>query len=206
MAVRRNKKILESKEKADKGAEFTSIIWSADDLAEHSFLITPYDTNKRASIGDESDEKQAKTEEQPEKKHTVSSYFLDKYGKKLRYPEMPCVYTGRNEWCPVEFVCQAFGKAKDANDIGKVQATLGYYDEYASTSCVQNITQNNRRLANMQGNLPQDTLKLFGLIQSEEPTAISAKILRRPRLVFQGHGKENVTNGSCNLARKIFFK
>merc|ERR1740121_1701078 len=42
---------------------------------------------------------------------------------------MPAVFIGKKEWFPIEFLSQAFGKAKDANSTEHVRSILGYYDE-----------------------------------------------------------------------------
>jgi hypothetical protein len=52
---------------------------------------------------------------------TVASYFEDRYGVKLEYPNMPIIYVDDiskhgGGWFPIEFAYQAFAKAKDNNE------------------------------------------------------------------------------------------
>ena len=106
VVVKTNKLLREDTEK------HCSVIWSACNPDLHSFEF-----EDRKNGGEK-------------KTVTVAEYFLIRYGKKLKYPEMPLVFLGNKEWFPIEFLFQSFSKMRDANKKKQVGAVLEYYNEF----------------------------------------------------------------------------
>ena len=99
---------------------------------------------------------------------------------------MPAVFIGKKEWFPIEFLTQAFGKAKDANSTDHVRSILGYYDENAGTRCVDNVTRLMQRLCTNQNQLGVDIFQQFSMSRVDQPVQLRAKVLALPRISFHG--------------------
>ena len=118
---------------------------------------------------------------------------------------MPCIFIGKREWFPVEFLFQGPGKAK----YDKVQEMkLKYYDEVAGSKRVEHIMQNYSLLSRLlKKNPAADILRQFGMKRSSEPMRLRAKILPEPELYFKGPSmRANLSDGKWDLRNKEFHK
>ena len=68
----------------DKERNNKSIIWSADDKAEYSFMVKPSATDKET--------------DPPEVEHTIYSYYMERYGITLKYPKVS-IFNSQNKIC-----------------------------------------------------------------------------------------------------------
>eukprot|EP00588_Corethron_pennatum_P003372 CAMPEP_0194288282 /NCGR_PEP_ID=MMETSP0169-20130528/36486_1 /TAXON_ID=218684 /ORGANISM="Corethron pennatum, Strain L29A3" /LENGTH=864 /DNA_ID=CAMNT_0039035237 /DNA_START=14 /DNA_END=2608 /DNA_ORIENTATION=+ len=167
-----------------------SIKWAADDPSIHKFTPKP-----RQHEGE--DQENAP----PLVTYTVASYFLEKYGIRLKYPKMPIVCTGKGpgniiEWFPIEFLFQSFGEMKNSNSPEQVQDVLKFYDEFSGTDLVRKVESltKNRRVLESQRNF----LKLFGIAKSLSPVSLKARVLEEPILQFK-NASSDISDGSWNL-------
>ena len=92
----KNKPFRKDRREDDSRGMGQRIILSANDPTLYSFSVDGQDTS-------------------------VASYFEDRYGIKLEYPNMPIIYVDDiskhgGGWFPIEFAYQAFAKAKDNNE------------------------------------------------------------------------------------------
>ena len=91
--LHKNKPFRKDRRDDDSMGKGKRIISSANDSTLYSFLVDGEET-------------------------TVAAYFENRYGVKLKYPNMPIIYVDDiskhgGGWYPIEFAYQAFAKAKD---------------------------------------------------------------------------------------------
>lgn len=185
-----------------KNVRMRGIRWAADDPEQHSFDVTPRAPRGGVVQGEEGEAPPPP----PPVTHTVASYFLDRYGIRLQYPKMPLICTGKRrgveEWFPIEFFFQAFGKTKDATD--KLQAALKYNDEHAGTQSVRQVENLLRELNHLEryGFSFNEFLLRFGMELDINPKAFEATVLTEPKLCFEGDGDRGtgIRNGDWRLA------
>jgi eukaryotic translation initiation factor 2C len=71
----------------------------------------------------------------PDEKTSLAAYYKKVYGKDLRYPRLPCVVYGQNNFVPMEFVAlepfNQLGPTKMSSD--QVSDTLNHVDARSST-------------------------------------------------------------------------
>jgi len=197
--VRRNCRM-----KPDVKANGRSIIWSCDDPNEYSFLVEPRKPYKKDDQTEEEHEAIINALP-PGVTHTLASYYKEKKGISLKFPYMPAVFIGKNEWFPLEFLSQAFGKSKDANGPNHVKAILGYFDDHAGSRCVDNVTNLMKRLVMEQDRAGVDVFQQFSMTRSDEPMQFKAKVLPLPKIIFGNEGAE-LRNGSWDLRNKKFYR
>eukprot|EP00559_Dactyliosolen_fragilissimus_P005779 CAMPEP_0184858258 /NCGR_PEP_ID=MMETSP0580-20130426/3389_1 /TAXON_ID=1118495 /ORGANISM="Dactyliosolen fragilissimus" /LENGTH=1354 /DNA_ID=CAMNT_0027354333 /DNA_START=16 /DNA_END=4080 /DNA_ORIENTATION=+ len=186
VSVFRNKRMLRDQKFGN-----TGIIWAADDPELHSFELKP----------------RGSAEDAPVVKHTVASYYREKYRLNLRYPKLPIVYVGKDGWFPVEFLLQAYDKMKGSNLPDQVKGVLGYYDEYSGTRSVDNIKRLSQIACSQSdryGMSFEQVLKQFNLRRSSEPIELEARVLPEPRLSFE-NTSASLKNGSWDLRDKKFM-
>ena len=161
--VRRNKIM-----RQDQSCNYAKIIWGADDPEIYHFFL-------------------CKREDDGAKQYTVYSYFKERYNITLKFPKMPIVFLGNNEWFPIEFLSQSFGKMRAANSPDQVKAVLDYYNKHAGTNYVGNVSDMahaaSRRLGDMGLNI-NDVLQQYNLRKAEEPIKLEARVLPEPTLKF----------------------
>ena len=141
--------------------------------------------------------------------HTPASYYYEKYGIRLRYPNMPVVKIDRkrrgntffDEWFPIEFLSQEFGKTRDA-DNQKLTAALRYNDEQTGRQSVDRITEMVRIANRLEKNglTLSDFLGRFGMHFDVEPEAFEGKVESEPKLYFSNDSPAQVNNGDWRLA------
>lgn len=124
---------------------------------------------------------------------TVNTYMQRHHGITLRYPKMPVIST-RYGYYPVEFMFQALGLVKGANDDEHKNIVLRYHDENAGEQKIPHI----KRVVQV---LDSSLERAFGFNISSEPVTQTAKLLAEPSLVFGGNQPQDVRNGSWNLVR-----
>lgn len=188
--VRRNKKLRTDPKHGE-------IIWGANDPSLYSF-----EERKRVDDGS------------PKKIYTVYSYNEERYGIKLKYPCMPIVFLGNNEWFPIEFLSQSFGKMKVSNSTDhenqKVQqqdqkdAVLDYYDNNSGNKYIQNVsgllTAACKDMENIGLNYEQ-ILKQYNLTKSSQPVKLEARVLSAPTLIF-AQNKASIENGDWGVRKR----
>ena len=187
------------------------IKWACDDPREYSFAVpsqVPGQEQRPALV----EGKEAAAEAPPPPPpvtHTVASYFYENYGIRLRYPKMPLIKTGRvktrdgfvDEWFPVEFLSQEFGKTRDV-DNQKLTAALQYNDDEPGHKSVVRIKKM-VRIANrleQSGLTHSDFLNRFGMRIDVEPKAFDGKVESEPKLCFSNNSPAQVNNGDWRLA------
>ena len=132
-------------------------------------------------------------------KFTVERYYRERYGIQLQHPKMPIVHVGRGNWFPVEFLYQAYGKAKDANTPENVRRILAEKDSTAGIKLLNYIRGVFASfLPEVGANLESCNIQI-----SEAPMELSAKILPNPHIMFQ-NTSGTVNNGSWNLQNAHF--
>lgn len=151
------------------GAPEPLIIWSADDPNEYSFEY------KGSNV-------------------TVYTYMERHHGIRLQYPKMPIVQT-RYGYYPVEFMFQALGIVKGADDDEYKNTVLKYHDENAGERKIPHI----KRVVQL---LDTSLEREFGFEISSEPVTQMAKLLAEPKLEFGGNCTQDVSNGSWNLVQR----
>ena len=187
------------------------IKWACDDPDEYSFTVQGQVQGQDQPPALEEGEEAAGDAPPPPPlvTHTVASYFYENYGIRLRYPKMPLIKTGRvktrngfvDEWFPIEFISQEFGKTRDA-DNQKLTAALRYNDERTGRQSVDRITEMvliaNRLEKN--GLTLSDFLGRFGMQIDVEPEAFEGKVESEPKLYFSKDSPAQVNNGDWRLA------
>ena len=129
---------------------------------------------------------------------TVAEYFHERYGIRLNFPRMPLIHTkirGRSNWIPIEFLWQSFGKAKDANGPENVRAVLAEKDEAAGPRLI------NQLLTVYASVLPEINayLQSCNIQIDNEPLTLQARVLRNPRISFEGGVSGSINNGSWDM-------
>mmetsp|Transcript_2889 Transcript_2889/g.6223 ORF Transcript_2889/g.6223 Transcript_2889/m.6223 type:complete len:791 (-) Transcript_2889:680-3052(-) len=188
-----------------KNVRLRDIRWAADDPNEYSFEVTPRAPRRNAEEERQGEEGEAPPPPPPPPVvHTVYSYFLEHHGIRLRYPKMPLINIGRRgpvqEWFPIEFFTQAFGKTRDATE--KLDAALRYNDEHAGTESVEQIESLLGRfgsLASRSGRTQEDLLRPYGMTLQIEAQYFKANVLKEPVLRFE-NGRASISNGDWRLA------
>ena len=175
--VRKNRKVRQDQSRD--GAPF--IIWGADDENLHKFIL-------HDKSSEEDGEKKEEEEQKEQKVLTVQRYFKERWGLNLKFPKMPIVFVGMNEWYPIEFIFQRFGKMKAANESEQIKAVLDYYNEHKGSRYISNVTEvrnmARQKLSNI-GLSEADALQMFNLRRSNEPVQLEARILPEPTLRFK---------------------
>ena len=114
---------------------------------------------------------------------------------------MPCVYIGKGEWYPIEFLFQAQEKASHPN---LNEMKLKYYDEIAGFHRSVHIRKSYQKLAGLLQNDPNhDLLRQFGIMRIDEPITLRAKVLPEPKLSFANQ-EAHINDGKWNLMNKKF--
>jgi hypothetical protein len=216
--VRRNKRMMIPH--ADKGGN--QIYWSADDVSQYSFEVTPREKKPREKKQPENEAEAKKdeldvNEKAPETKkdelddnekapgvtHSVASYFLTRYDYSLKYPKMPIVYTSEGYY-PVEFLSQAQERKRgvDAKDHG-----LKFNDNFSGTARVDHVQRIKHIASSIEKNgIDINTMmRQFNLTVSDEPQTFEASVLPAPKLKFAGNCDASIRNGSWNL-RNVRFE
>ena len=187
------------------------IKWACDDPQEYSFAVpSQVQGQEQPPALVEGGEAPAEAPPPPPPvTHTVASYFYENYGIRLRYPKMPLIKTGRyrtrdgfvDEWFPVEFLSQEFGKTRDA-DNQKLTAALRYNDERTGRQSVDRITEMVRIANRLEKNglTLSDFLGRFGMQIDVEPEAFEGKVESEPKLHFSNDSPAQVNNGDWRLA------
>jgi len=159
--------------------EAPSILWASNDPHQYSFEASPYGTC------------------------TVYSYFQSRYGIKLRYENMPIVFT-KYGWYPVELLFQSFAIMKGANDENQKMAILKFYDN-KSGRAMSELKRYNDELRQFSQH-GQELEEAFGFKLSDEPLQHEAKLLAEPKLEFGSGHSSSPRNGSWNLSgnKKLF--
>ena len=186
------------------------IKWACDDPQEYSFAVQSQvqGQEQRQALVEGEEAAADAPPPPPPVTHTVASYFYENYGIRLRYPKMPLIKTGRvktrdgfvDEWFPLEFLSQEFGKTRDA-DNQKLTAALRYNDERTGRQSVDRITEM-VRIANrleQNGLTHSDFLNRFGMRIDVEPKAFDGKVESEPKLYFS-NSPAQVNNGGWRLA------
>lgn len=147
-----------------------------------------------------------------ERKHNPASYYADVYDIKLKYPHLPVICSGNNEFFPVEFLFQEVGRIpREGNeDQERLKEVLEYHDTHAGPRRLQHI-KNLKTLASNNPAGPDvlgltDLVRKFGFKVSDQTSIVDAKWLQSPALHFDGSFERNTERGSWNLLRKKFAK
>ena len=187
------------------------IKWACNDPQEHSFTVPrQVQGQDQPPALVEGDEATADAPlPAPTITHTVASYFYENYGIRLKYPNMPLIKTGRvkmrdgfvDEWFPIEFLSQEFGKTRDA-DNQKLTAALQYNDERPGRESVDRIREMVRIANDLEKNglTHSDFLSRFGMKIDVEPQSFNGKVESEPKLHFSEANPAQVNNGDWRLA------
>eukprot|EP00555_Chaetoceros_dichaeta_P014768 CAMPEP_0198274828 /NCGR_PEP_ID=MMETSP1447-20131203/61976_1 /TAXON_ID=420782 /ORGANISM="Chaetoceros dichaeta, Strain CCMP1751" /LENGTH=212 /DNA_ID=CAMNT_0043969241 /DNA_START=29 /DNA_END=663 /DNA_ORIENTATION=+ len=101
------------------------------------------------------------------------------------------------EWYPVEFLYQAFGKAKNVNSTDQVTAILSYNDDKLKPDSYM------ESLKAIYSSLPsvyaKSILDGLNLRIDSEPLQLEAKVLEEPTLEFARNKRVFIKNGSWDL-------
>ena len=196
--VRRNKRMMTPH--AEKGGN--EIYWSADNMDEYNFEVTPRLPRQPESGTEVTQEESGVIENAPGVKHSVASYFLTRYGYALKYPKMPIVYTSEGYY-PIEFLSQAQERKRgvDAKDYGR-----NFNDDFAGGEKVDHIQRMKKKVSSIEKNGLDISaiMRQFNLTVSDEPETFEASVLKPPTLKFAGNHDAIIQNGSWNL-RGVHF-
>ena len=133
---------------------------------------------------------------------TVKEYFHERYGIRLNFPRMPLIHTkirGRSNWIPIEFLWQAFGKAKDANGPENVRAVLAEKDSAAGPQLIDQLrTVYASVLPEINAYLQSCNIQI-----DNKPLTLQARVLPNPQISFE-RGGAAISNGSWNT-RNVKF-
>jgi len=109
---------------------------------------------------------------------------------------MPCIFIGKGEWYPVEFLFQGPGRAVHGD---LQQRKLDFYDMIAGSKRIEHIMNSSQKLSNLlESNSQADLLRTFGIERSNEPVTFKAKVLPEPKLHFQ-NSQARISDGKWDL-------
>ena len=187
------------------------IKWACNDPNEHSFTVPgqAQGQDQPPALVEGEEAAADAPPPPPPVTHTAASYFYEKYGIRLRYPNMPLIKTGRfrtrdgfvDEWFPIEFLSQEFGKTRDA-DNQKLTAALRFNDEQIGRHSVDRIKEMVRIANSLEKNglTHSDFLSRFGMEIDVEPQSFEGKVESEPKLYFSNESPAQVNNGDWRLA------
>mmetsp|Transcript_13918 Transcript_13918/g.25407 ORF Transcript_13918/g.25407 Transcript_13918/m.25407 type:complete len:806 (-) Transcript_13918:62-2479(-) len=137
---------------------------------------------------------------------TVASYYWEKYGIGLEYPNLPLIYLGRPGWFPIEFAHQSFAKTREANAQEMIDKVLKYYDGIAGTRLSDDVINKQHALSTLidrNGVCTSERLGWYNISIESKPIVLKARVLKEPTIKFQGNVR-GCKNGSFNLMGVVF--
>ncbi|KAI5451380.1 Protein argonaute [Naganishia albida] len=141
----------------------------------------------------------------PDENINIAAYFKKIYGKDLRYPRLPCIVYGKNNFVPFEFVA-----LEPFNQLGPTKLTSDQTADMIRIAAqrpqerVNRIMEWRRTLAYER----LDKIHAWGLQVSTELTTVPARVLNAPTVQYAGgpSGTMRPHAGAWNLKGKRFFK
>ncbi|XP_015785626.1 protein argonaute-4 [Tetranychus urticae] len=136
---------------------------------------------------------------------SVAEYFQRKYGKTLRYPNLPCLRAGKCAMIPIE-LCEIVANQTPSSILTRLSP-----DEQAEMIKLTATPPNARFTCLLQAHEQirqtiNDTLEQFGLNIDIKPIGVTGFVLAAPKLIFDQNKMVTPRDGKWDLRECTFYK